>query len=240
MTKDLPTLLSIANLTKSFGETKVLKSVDLSLNRGDIYALIGPNGSGKTTLIKVIVGLLTADVGSVKLFSHDIQTDPIAAKNSFGYVSDSPVGYDFLTGLEFLSLTANLRGIPPKAAKLKIEELLTLFPISDIVSSPMGHYSRGNIQKVAFLSALLGNPQLLIIDEPIVGLDPESISIFGNRLKQFSSEGGIVLFVTHTLSFAQEFATRFGLLKSGTLVSEGVVRPSLNLESLYQQKVLHG
>lgn len=238
MEKTLPQV-SIRHLTKSFENHKVLKSVDLSLSEGDIYALVGPNGSGKTTLIKIIVGLLSADVGKVNLFGCDIRENSIGAKQTFGYVSDSPVGYEYLSGLEFLSLTATLKGIGKKQAKQEIDELIDLFPISDIITQPMEHYSRGNVQKVAFLSALLGGPKLLVIDEPVVGLDPTSITIFGKSLRKFASSGGIVLFVTHTLSFAKEYATRFGLLKSGVLVSEGNIRFSLDLESLYQQKVVH-
>ena len=229
--------VSISNVTKTFGQSKVLHSVDINLDRGDIYALIGPNGSGKTTLVKIMVGLLAFDSGSISLFGHDIQKEPEAAKRTFGYVSDGPVGYDFLSGSEFLALAASLKGLTKKEAKVQIAELAKLFPITDVLPQSMTHYSRGNLQKVAFIAALLNSPQILIIDEPVVGLDPGSLAVFGEKIKAFAARGGLVFFVTHTLSFAQKYANRYGLLKAGSLVKEGSITPHLNLESLYHKQV---
>ena len=232
-----PSAVSIRNISKSFGKTKVLHSVDISLERGDIYALIGPNGSGKTTLIKTIVGLLTADSGSVNLLGHDIEKEPENSKNTFGYVSDGPLGYDFLSGSEFLALTASLRGLTGDEAKRSINELANPFSLADVLPQSMTHYSRGNLQKVAFIAALLGHPQILIIDEPIVGLDPGSITVFGQKIQEFAKRGGIVFFVTHTLSFGEKYANRFGLLKTGRLVDEGTLKPHLDLETIYHKHV---
>lgn len=227
----------LKSISKSFDKNKVLHSVDIGLNRGDIYALIGPNGSGKTTLVKIIVGLLSADTGSVHLFGHDIQKDPENSKRTFGYISDGPLGYDFLSGSEFLALSASLKGVNKKEAESQIRSLTKIFPMSDVLPQSMTHYSRGNLQKVAFLAALLGRPQILIIDEPVVGLDPGSISTFGQKIREFAAGGGIVLFVTHTLSFGEKYANRYGILKSGHLVEEGETKPHLNLEAVYKKYV---
>lgn len=229
--------VSISHVSKAFGKAKVLHSVDINLDRGDIYALIGPNGSGKTTLVKIIVGLLSADSGSVSLFGHDINKEPEKAKRTFGYISDGPLGYDFLSGAEFLALAASLKGLTKKEASAQIKELVKLFPLTAVLPQSMAHYSRGNLQKVAFLAALLNSPQILIIDEPIVGLDPDSLAVFGEKIKEFADRGGIVFFVTHTLSFGQKYANRYGLLKAGVLVEQGIIKPHVNLESVYQKKV---
>lgn len=232
-----PPAVSIKDISKTFGRKKVLHSVDISLDRGDIYALIGPNGSGKTTLVKIIVGLLSADSGSVSLFGHDINKEPEKAKRTFGYISDGPLGYDFLSGAEFMALAASLKGLPKKEAEAQIKELVKLFPLTDVLPQSMAHYSRGNLQKVALLAALLNRPQILIIDEPVVGLDPDSLAVFGEKIKEFADLGGIVLFVTHTLSFGQKYANRYGLLKAGVLVEQGIIKPHLDLESVYRKKI---
>ncbi len=174
---------------------------------------------------------------NVCLFGHHIGKEPAAAKRTFGYISDGPLGYDFLSGSEFLALAASLKGLSKKEAESHIRDLTKLFPIAEVLPQSMAHYSRGSLQKVAFLAALLAGPQILIIDEPVVGLDPGSITAFGEKIKAFAAAGGLVFFVTHTLSFGEKYATRYGLLKAGVLVAEGKITPRLNLESLYHQHV---
>lgn len=234
-----PASVTISIISKRFGDKQALKSVDLKLTPGDIYALIGPNGSGKTTLIKIMVGLLGPDLGSINLFGNDIVKHPEEAKRTFGYVSDLPLGYEYLSGLELLYLSASLKGISKKEGVKQIKDLKNLFPIADFIDQPMAHYSRGNLQKVAFLAALIGSPKLLVIDEPIIGLDPDSINIFGKKLSEFGKQGGTVFFATHTLSFAGRFADRYGVLKEGKLVAEGKIKATTNLEHIYKQKGLH-
>ncbi len=231
--------VKLTRISKSFGSIRAVKSVDISLFPGDIYALIGPNGSGKTTLIKIAVGLLAPDTGTVDFFGHEIRVEPLAAKSSFGYISDGPLGYDHLTGNEFLALAGSLKGLSRSETTSRLARLRKLFPIKEVLNQPMAHYSRGNLQKVAFIAALLGSPKVLIIDEPVVGLDPTSVSVFGQEIKDFAASGGIVFFVTHTLSFAEVYANRFGILDRGVLVGEGKVRPHMDLSSIYQHKVSH-
>lgn len=224
-------ILQITDLTKKFGHTTAVKSVTISVKPGEIYSLIGPNGSGKTTLINNIVGLLNPDHGSVKINGANINSEPIEAKSLFGYVPDSPTNYTYLTGIEFLRMTARLRLIPVSVANHKISELISLFPIHDILQNRMETYSRGNLQKLAFLAALLSEPVLLVIDEPIVGLDPVSIKIFGDTLKTYAKHGNAVFFSTHTLPFAEKYATRVGILHKGELVHE--TNNLNNLETTY-------
>lgn len=228
---DQSELLRIKDLTKKFGKVTVIKSVSLSVKKGEVYALIGPNGSGKTTLINNVVGLLKPDHGSIMICGVDLISKPQLAKALFAYIPDNPQNYLYLTGLEFLRLTAGLRGMDKNATAKRVSELSDLFPIKDILEERLENYSRGNLQKTAFLASLLSDPKILIIDEPIVGLDPVSIQIFGNKLKKFASLGNAVLFSTHSLSFAEKYADKVGLLDQGKLIYE--TSSFKNLEDLY-------
>jgi len=220
------------NLTKRFGTLTAVDRVNLSVNEGELYALIGPNGSGKTTLIKMLVGLLIPTAGSAAILGYDVASRPLSAKREIGYVPDDPSAYDYLTGLEFLMLTGRLRGMKEGEVKKRIEALLPLFPIADVVPTPIAQYSRGNKQKVAVLAALMTKPKILLIDEPIVGLDPSSIDILGATLVKYARGGNTVFFVTHILSFAQKYARRVGIMKDGIIKKETVVSKEVALESL--------
>lgn len=232
--KPLP--IETKNLTKKFGNLRAVNKVNLKVKKGEIYALIGPNGAGKTTVIKMLVGLLSPTKGTAEVFGMDIRKHPKEAKGKFGYISDNPSAYGFLTGMEFLELTASLRGLKEEKARKRIKKLTFLFPIKKILSQQMDQYSRGNRQKVAFLAALLSDPELLIIDEPVAGLDPESIEIFGKELRKFAKKGGAVLFVTHILSFGQKYADRVTLMDEGSIITERKVKKEASLKSVYQSK----
>lgn len=229
--------IKTTHLSKHFDHIKAVDSVNLEIHTSCIYALIGPNGSGKTTLIKLLVGLLAPTHGSALLFGYDIVKVGQKAKETFGYISDDPIPYDYLSGIEFLTLTGNLRGLRASVIRERISELLSLFPIKDIVYQNMGLYSRGNRQKLAFLAALIAKPRLLIIDEPIVGLDPTSIDIFGKTLKKFARNGGTVFFATHILSFAKMYAERVGIMQRGKIVREEDISTDIPLEKWYEEEV---
>jgi len=220
------------NLTKYFDEVKAVQDVNLKIHKGEIFSLLGPNGSGKTTLIKLLVGLLKPTRGSASLFGHDIQKEDIQAKKTFGYVPDYPEPYPYLTGIEFLNLVGNLRAIEKDLLSSRIDKLSNLFPIKEILYQPIENYSRGNKQKVSFLAALLSEPPLLIIDEPIVGLDPKSIEILEKTLADFATKGGTVLFATHILPFAQRLATRVGFMQNGRIVREDSIK-NINIEKFF-------
>ena len=222
------------NLSKYFGQIKAVSDINLKIPEGEIHALIGPNGAGKSTLIKLLVGLLASSNGWSKVFEYDISSQPEEAKRMFGYVSDDPTAYGYLTGSEFLELTGNLRRIPSSKLKKRIKELTLLFPLGDIIHERMGSYSRGNRQKLATLAALIAQPKLLIIDEPIVGLDPASIKILGTTLAEFAKGRGTVLFATHILSFAQMYAKRVSLMHEGRIINQERITSSTLLENIYQ------
>ncbi len=229
--------VTITNLTKKFGTTAVIQNVSFSIPHSTVYALIGPNGAGKTTLLKMLVGLLYPTSGTAEIENHNIVTETIRTKEQFAYISDDPSGYDYLSGREFLALTGKLRNITPTEIEKRIKELVPLFSMEKHIDARMGEYSRGNREKVVFLAALLGNPRVLIIDEPIVGLDPESITIFGESLRKFAETGGTVLFTTHILSFAKQYADMIGVLVNGKIVYEGETAKNNDIERIYKDFV---
>lgn len=226
--------VEIESLSRNFDRTHAVVDVSLKVAAGEIYALIGPNGAGKTTLIKMLVGLLAPDKGTVTICGQDIVKHPLAAKTHFGYIPDNPLVYDYLTGYEFLHFTGALRGMRESDVKHRVKELAAIFPLGDVLTQKMGSYSRGNRQKTAFLAALISHPDLLVIDEPIAGLDPGSITIFGETLRQFAGNGGAVFLATHILSFGQAYADRVGAMNAGRLRHESPVSQH-NLEQIYRE-----
>ncbi len=232
--------ISTIDLTKDFPSLKAVDKVNLKIKFGEIYSLIGPNGAGKSTLVKLLVGLLAPSKGQAIIGGFDISKQPIEAKQQFGYVSDNPQAYDYLTGNEFLILTGKLRQLSENMIKERIHQLTPLFPIKDILNTQMANYSRGNRQKVAFLGALLPKPKILIIDEPIAGLDPTSIEIFGKTLKNFAKNGGAVLFVTHILSFGQLYADKLGVMDKGKIIKEEIITPKTAIDKIYNELIKEG
>jgi ABC-2 type transport system ATP-binding protein len=227
----MPAILT-DQLTKRFGSFTAVDNVRLNINDGEIYALVGPNGAGKTTLVKMMVGILSPTRGTVKIAGFDICRSPLTARKNFGYVPDDPSGYDYLSGMEFLIFTGRLRGIEKGKLERRIKELVRLFPITDVIYRPMGDYSRGNKQKLAVLAAIISEPQVLFIDEPVVGLDPPSIRILGRILTEYAGNGKTVFFVTHILDFARDFAHRTGVMKEGKIVEEIQLTKKVDLNEL--------
>jgi ABC-2 type transport system ATP-binding protein len=222
-------------LSKDFDSFQAVKNVNLQVEKKEIYALVGPNGAGKTTLIKMLVGLLLPTTGQIEIDGIDILKSPEKAKAKIGYVSDDPIAYPFLTGEEFIILTARLRGMTKEEILKKLESIKKVFSIGEIFSQPMVNYSRGNREKIAFLSALIASPEILIIDEPIVGLDPQSIEILGEKIKSFAQSGGTVFFATHILPFAQKYATKVAIINHGEIVWEEKINPSTQLVEVYKK-----
>lgn len=241
-------MLTIEHLTKRFGDHIAVDGVSLAVNPGEIYALIGPNGSGKTTIVKTVAGLFAVNGGKVVVDGYDVSGDPVAAKRAIGYIPDDPAAFAGMTGEEFLHLTGALFSVPPALRAKKIPELLAIFGLAGTEKEPFESYSRGNKQKFSILAALLHEPKLLLIDEPIVGLDPESAKTAKRLFADFAERGGAVLLVTHTLPVAEEIASRIGLLKKGKIVAEGTLRElrarshadtAAALEDVYQGLLAH-
>lgn len=214
-------MLEIKNLTKTFDELKAVDDVSVTIKKGEIFSLIGPNGSGKTTIIKVIAGLLQPTGGEVVVYGSNISEDPVKSKSQIGYIPDEPTVWSSMTGEEFLHFTGALFGISNEARAKKISELLSLFKLEGIEKNYFENYSRGNKQKFTIIAALLHSPKILLIDEPIVGLDPQSAEIAKNTFREFANDGGLILMATHTLTVAEEISDRIGVLKQGVLIESG-------------------
>lgn len=231
----------LKGVTKKFGKTTAVDNLNLDIKEGEIYGFIGPNGSGKTTTIKMMAGIYKPSAGEIEIEGHSIEKEPEKAKSIFGYIPDEPFIYERMTGREFLYLVGALYKIPKNEVAKKIEELVDLFPIKGIIDGYAESYSRGNKQKLIILAALLHSPQILLIDEPIVGLDPESARITKRLLEKFSQKGGTIFVATHTLSYIQNICTRIGVQKEGKLIVEGTLdelqkqaqSESRSLEELY-------
>ncbi len=233
--------LRVLGVTKRFGSLVAVRDLSITVAPGEIYGLIGPNGSGKTTTVKMLTGLYRPTSGSIVVDGVDLARAPERAKRAMGYVPDEPFVYEKLSGREFLHLMGELYGVPRLMRAVRIERLLTLFPVSTVIDTRIESYSRGNKQKLIILAALLHEPRVLVLDEPIVGLDPESAMTTREILKTFAVGGGAALICTHTLGFAEAVCHRVGLLAEGVLVREGDL-PALrraagqadaSLESLY-------
>ena len=240
-------MLKIKNLTKTFGELKAVDDVSVTVSEGEIFSLIGPNGSGKTTIIKVIAGLLQPTGGEVVVYGSNVSKDPIKSKLQIGYIPDEPTVWSSMTGEEFLHFTGALFGVESGQRTNKISELLSLFKLEGIEKNYFENYSRGNKQKFTIIAALLHSPKILLIDEPIVGLDPHSAEIAKNKFREFANDGGIILMATHTLTVAKEISDRIGILKQGNLLKSGTfeylkevakIEGEATLEQVYNSLVI--
>ncbi len=239
-------MLKIQNLTKKFGNKIALNNVSLEIKPGEVFCLIGPNGAGKSTLVKIVAGLLQPSSGQVGVGEFDSAKNPEKTKALLGYIPDEPTVWSAITGEEFLHIVGALYGISQKLRSERIPRLLSLFGLTGIEQDYFEDYSRGNKQKFSILAALLHEPKFLLIDEPIVGLDPTSAEIAKAQFTQFAKNGGGVLMVTHTLSVAQAIADRVGFLENGQLKTVGTIAElrvkaglpeNASLEEIYKKLV---
>lgn len=212
-------MLEIKNLNKKFADFLAVKDINLKVIEGEFFSLIGPNGSGKTTIIKNILGLLRPSSGDILINTKSIQSSPIEAKEQMAYIPDEPKIWNHITGEEFLYFSGALYGMKKEDISKKIPELLGHFNLKGIEKNYFENYSRGNKQKFSILAALLHNPKLILVDEPIVGLDPESAEVAMDLLYKFCQDGGTVFMTTHTLPVAQKYSSRIGILHEGKLIA---------------------
>lgn len=218
-------MLEIQGVSKSYkkGKVKAVENLSLSVGHGEIFGFLGPNGAGKTTTIKMMVGLLNPDSGSITVDGHDIQKDPLAAKSIMGYVPDNPNLFDKLTGLEYLNFIGDVYGVPTDKRRNRARELLSMFELEHALGDLIGSYSHGMRQKLALTGALLSNPRLLVLDEPMVGLDPRSAHLFKELMGVHCANGGTVFFSTHILEVAERLCHRVGIINKGRLIACGTL-----------------
>ena len=216
----MPPALEIRSLRKSFGKPAV-DGLDLTVAPGEFYALLGPNGAGKTTTLRMIAGLLPADAGDIRVFGVDARRHPVEAKRLIAWLPDEPQLYDKLDPLEYLEFVAGLWGVAPDKARANAESLLAELGLQDVRRQRCEGFSKGMRQKVALAGALIHDPKLLMLDEPLTGLDAGSARQVKDILAARAKAGAAIVLTTHILEVAERIADRIGILARGKLVAEG-------------------
>lgn len=216
-------MIQTSNLSKHFGRLKAVDALDLDIRQGEFFAFLGPNAAGKTTTIKMLTGLIRPSAGTCRICGHDIQRSPEAAKALLSYVPDFPFLYDKLTSREFMQFVGDLFGMEKAGTEKKTRELFEKFHLKDYVNELTENLSHGTRQRLVLASALLHDPRVCIIDEPMVGLDPAHTRIVKDELKARSRAGMTVFLSTHTLGIAEEMADRIGIINHGRLIALGTV-----------------
>ena len=234
-------MIEFAHITRTYGPKVAVADLTLAIPRGELFALLGPNGAGKTTTIRMLVGLLQPTRGTIRVCDHDVVRDPRSAHLHVGYVPDEPTLYDKLTGREFLWFIADMFGMPRRLAAARIDREIEHFELADFADDLCESCSLGMKQRLVFAAALLHDPDVLVLDEPMVGLDPRSVRIVKDLLAERTREGMTVFMSTHTLAMAEEMADRGGIMVRGRLrflgtvpeLREQMALEATSLEQLY-------
>jgi ABC-2 type transport system ATP-binding protein len=216
-------MIEFQSVRRTYGEKVAVAGLDLVIPSGQLFAFLGPNGAGKTTSIKMLVGLLRPSSGSVKVCGFDVVTQTREANRRLGYVPDEPYLYDKLSGREFLEFITNMYGLTPALGRERIEREIDNFSLADFVDDLAESYSHGMKQRLVFAAALLHDPQVLVLDEPMVGLDPRSARMVKDLLTARSQQGMTIFMSTHTLGLAEEIADRIGIVDHGRLRCVGTL-----------------
>jgi ABC-2 type transport system ATP-binding protein len=238
-------MLELRNLTKLYNRVPAVENLVLTIEPGEIYGYLGPNGSGKTTTVKMLTGLLEPSQGHIYYRGRDIREDMVEYRKHIGYVPEEPLLYPYMTGLEYLLLVGRLRSIPQHVLEPKAERLLDLFGLYGHRYSPISSYSKGMKQKVLISAALLHNPDILILDEPLSGLDVTSVLTLRSVVQSLAREGKIILYSSHVLEVVEKMCSKVIILYKGRMVAnESVERlrdlmRSPSLEDIFSQLVLH-
>ncbi len=241
-------MIRLINLSKQFGSFKAVDDVSLEVGKGTIFAFLGTNGAGKTTTIRMLTGVLQPSSGTAEIGGYDIQKNPIEAKFLMGIIPDRPYLYGKLTGREFLYFMADLYKVEPKLAKQRIVELLELYGLSDWQNDLIDSYSHGMKQRLLMCAAQIHNPPVLVIDEPMVGLDPKGAKLLKDTLRKRAAEGLTIFMSTHSLSVAEEIADKLAIIQHGKIVAQGTLKElyaraqsdASDLENVFLQIISEG
>lgn len=234
-------MISIHNVSKSYdGKKKAVDDLSLEIQDGEIFGLLGPNGAGKSTLLKMLVGILHPDEGDLILNGHSIREEPLEAKKQFGYVSDTPDHLLRLKGREYLAFMADAYRAPEEHRAPRVQELAQLFGMEDELDNQLQGYSHGMRQKMMVMGALISDPAIWILDEPMTGLDPRASYLLKKRMREHADQGRIVLFSSHVLEVVEKLVDRIGVINKGKLVFVGTIeemrrhaRENTSLEEMF-------
>ena len=225
-------MLKIEHLTKQYGEKKAVDDLSLHIKKGEIYGFIGHNGAGKTTTLKSIVGILQFDAGEIRIDGEFIEKAPLECKKKIAYIPDNPDLYEFMTGIKYLHFIADVFEVDEKTRQERIRKYADLFEITSDLAQPIASYSHGMKQKLAIISAWIHKPQLILMDEPFVGLDPKASHLLKGLMREVCDEGGAIFFSTHVLEVAEKLCDKVAIIKNGKLIRSGTMEEVKGDDSL--------
>lgn len=216
-------MLRIEHLTKKYGDKKAVDDLSLHIQKGEIYGFIGHNGAGKTTTLKAVVGILQFDEGEIFIDGVSVREQPLVCKKKIAYIPDNPDLYEFMTGIQYLNFVADIFGVSADDRQERIRHYGDLFKLTADLAQPIAAYSHGMKQKLAIIAAWLHQPQLIIMDEPFVGLDPTASHLLKGMMREVCDQGGAIFFSTHVLEVAEKLCDKVAIIKQGQLIRAGTM-----------------
>jgi ABC-2 type transport system ATP-binding protein len=216
-------MIELRGLTKLYGTFKAVDAIDLDVPKGQLFGFLGPNGAGKTTTLRMIAGILRPTCGTVRIAGIDISVDPIGAKSKLGFIPDRPFIYEKLTGAEFLRFVAGLYGQDGAKVEHRARELMALFDLEEWGDELVESYSHGMRQKILISSALVHGPDVIVVDEPMVGLDPKAAKILKDLFREYTHRGHTIMMSTHTLEVAETLCDRIAIIQAGKIRASGTM-----------------
>ena len=229
-------MVEIKGLCKSYDNKRVVDNLDLTINDGEIYGFIGHNGAGKTTTIKCLIGILSFEKGEILIDGLSIRDKPIECKRKIAYIPDNPDLYNYMSGIDYLNFIGDVFNVANEKRVKRIDKYAGIFELTDSLANPISSYSHGMRQKLAIIAAWLHEPDLIVMDEPFVGLDPKASHDLKMMMRQFCDRGGSIFFSTHVLEVAEKLCDKVAIIKQGQLIKSGTmeeVKGDSSLESVF-------
>ena len=225
-------MLNIEHLTKTYGEKKAVDDLNLHIRPGEIYGFIGHNGAGKTTTLKSVAGILQFDAGEIYIGGDSVREKPLECKRKIAYIPDNPDLYEYMTGIRYLNFIADIFGVDAALRRERIRRYADAFELTQDLAQPIAAYSHGMKQKLAIIAAWLHEPQLILMDEPFVGLDPKAAHLLKGMMREICDRGGAIFFSTHVLEVAEKLCDKVAIIKGGKLIRSGTMEEVKGDDSL--------
>ena len=225
-------MLNIEQLTKTYGEKKAVDDLNLHIRPGEIYGFIGHNGAGKTTTLKSVAGILQFDAGEIYIGGDSVREKPLECKRKIAYIPDNPDLYEYMTGIKYLNFIADIFGVDAALRRERIRRYADAFELTGDLAQPIAAYSHGMKQKLAIIAAWLHEPQLILMDEPFVGLDPKAAHLLKGMMREICDRGGAIFFSTHVLEVAEKLCDKVAIIKGGKLIRSGTMEEVKGDDSL--------
>ncbi len=225
-------MLNIEHLTKTYGEKKAVDDLNLHIRPGEIYGFIGHNGAGKTTTLKSVAGILQFDAGEIYIGGDSVREKPLECKRKIAYIPDNPDLYEYMTGIRYLNFIADIFGVDAALRRERIRRYADAFELTGDLAQPIAAYSHGMKQKLAVIAAWLHKPQLILMDEPFVGIDPKAAHLLKGMMREICDRGGAIFFSTHVLEVAEKLCDKVAIIKGGKLIRSGTMEEVKGDDSL--------